>query len=125
MSEADFCGMDPGEFYAMEDFEARERTPSPEATADKRIRRQREEIKNLKNHSEKLKQSRDNFRQRYQISDAALSIAAKWLEQAGACTHYAGYTCDKDFTTPGVCAACIRRHMLKLAREAKEEAKPC
>lgn len=52
---------------------------------------------------------------------AALDIAAKWLEQAGACTHYPGYTCDKDFSTEGTCAKCLRAHFLKLAREKKKE----
>ncbi len=49
--------------------------------------------------------------------DAALNIATKWLDAAGGCTHYPGYTCDKDFTQSGVCAACLRRHFLKMARE--------
>lgn len=99
MSEGDFTGMDAGEYYAMRDFEDRERQQNENAVLIKRISNQRAEIRHLKR------------------ADAALSIAAKWLEQAGACTHYAGYTCDKDFTKPGVCAACIRRHMLKLAKE--------
>ncbi len=51
--------------------------------------------------------------------DAALNIAAKWLEQAGACTHYPGYTCDKPFTQSGVCAACLRRHFLMMVRKEK------
>jgi len=50
----------------------------------------------------------------------ALDIACDWLEQSGACTHYAGYTCDKDFSTKGVCALCLRRHFLKLARKEME-----
>ena len=51
----------------------------------------------------------------------ALDIACKWLEQSGACTHYAGYTCDKDFTTAGVCAKCLKAHFLRMAR--KEDAR--
>lgn len=47
----------------------------------------------------------------------ALDIATKWLEQAGACTHYPGYTCDKDFSTPGTCAKCLREHFLRMARK--------
>lgn len=47
----------------------------------------------------------------------ALDIATRWLEQGGACTHFPGYTCDKEFTEPGVCAKCLRAHFLKLARE--------
>lgn len=49
----------------------------------------------------------------------ALDIAAKWLEQAGACTYFPGYICDKDYSKPGTCAKCLRRHLLKLAREAE------
>lgn len=57
--------------------------------------------------------------QREQIKklDKALSIACGWLEQAGSCTHYPGYLCDKEFSKRGVCAACLRRHMLGLAQE--------
>ena len=50
----------------------------------------------------------------------ALDIAAKWLEQTGACTHGPGFICDKDFTTPGTCAKCLRHYFLKLAREQVE-----
>lgn len=46
----------------------------------------------------------------------ALRLACKWLEQSGACTHYPGYICDKDFSTDGVCAKCLERYFLKLAR---------
>lgn len=48
---------------------------------------------------------------------AALDIAARWLVQLGVCTHYTGYTCDKDFTKEGTCEKCLRAHFLKLARE--------
>lgn len=51
----------------------------------------------------------------------ALDIACNWLEQSGACTHYAGYLCDKDFTIKGVCSKCIRRHLLRLAGMPKKE----
>jgi hypothetical protein len=47
----------------------------------------------------------------------ALNIACNWLAQAGACTHYSGYTCDKDFSADGVCAACLAKYFLKMARE--------
>lgn len=50
----------------------------------------------------------------------ALDIACRWLEQAGACTHFAGYACDKEFSTPGVCAKCLRRHLLMAARETED-----
>lgn len=49
----------------------------------------------------------------------ALNIACKWLAQGGACTHYPGYLCDKDFTAPGVCEKCLRAHFLKLARKGE------
>lgn len=52
----------------------------------------------------------------------ALDIACKWLEQAGACTHYPGYLCDKDFSKEGVCAKCLRAYFLKLARRMEDEA---
>lgn len=117
MSEADFCGMDAGEYYAARDFEDRERAHSPEADMVRKIKNQRTQIEHLTNRIRKIEQGRERCRLNYREADAALSIASKWLEQAGTCTHHAGYTCDKDFTTPGVCAACIRRHMLKLARE--------
>ena len=53
----------------------------------------------------------------------ALDLACKWLEQAGSCTHYAGYTCDKDFSTPGTCAKCLAQHFLRLAGKEMKEAK--
>ena len=100
MSEADFTGMDAGEYYAMRDFEARERSGSREAELNSRICSQREQIKKL---------------------DKALSIACSWLEQAGSCTHFPGYLCDKEFSKKGVCAACLRRHLLGLAREGMKK----
>jgi predicted Zn-ribbon and HTH transcriptional regulator len=45
----------------------------------------------------------------------ALSKAAKMLADAGQCTHYPGYTCDKDF--PAACPECISKWLRKLARE--------
>jgi len=45
----------------------------------------------------------------------ALSKAAKMLADAGHCTHYPGYTCDKDF--PAACPECISKWLRKLARE--------
>lgn len=50
----------------------------------------------------------------------ALDIACKWLEQAGACRHYPGYLCDKEFSKQGVCAKCLAQHFLRLARKAEE-----
>ena len=50
------------------------------------------------------------------LSDC-LDIAVDWLVQSGACTHYPGYVCDKDFKTPGVCNKCLRRYVMKLSRE--------
>lgn len=47
----------------------------------------------------------------------ALDIAVRHLWLNGACTHYAGYLCDKDFTKEGVCEKCLRAHYLKLARK--------
>lgn len=117
MSEADFTGMDAGEYYAARDFEAREKSRNPQADMERKIKSQRTQIEHLTNRIRKVEQGREHFRRNYLQADAALSIAVKWLEQAGACTHYPGYTCDKDFTTEGVCAACLRRHMLKLAKE--------
>lgn len=52
----------------------------------------------------------------------ALDIACRWLEEAGACTHYAGYICDKDFITGGTCAKCLRAHFLRMARKGKRDA---
>jgi len=53
----------------------------------------------------------------------ALDIACKWLEQSGACTHYAGYICDKNFSTDGVCAKCLAQHFLRMARKQMIEKK--
>ena len=50
----------------------------------------------------------------------ALDIACKWLEQAGTCTHYPGFICDKEFSKEGVCAKCLAQHFLRLARKAEE-----
>lgn len=61
-----------------------------------------------------MKRKRPNY-------SAALDIATQWLEQAGACTHYPGYTCDKDFSAKGTCAKCLRAHFLKLTREDKKK----
>jgi len=47
----------------------------------------------------------------------ALDIACKWLEEAGACKHFSGFLCDKDFTKPGVCAKCLRTFLLRKAKE--------
>ena len=43
-----------------------------------------------------------------------LDFACILLERSGCCTHYPGYLCDKDFTTEGVCAKCIRRYLLRV-----------
>lgn len=48
----------------------------------------------------------------------ALDAAARLLAGCGYCTHYPGYTCDKGFTTPGVCEACIKKRLFEQA--AKE-----
>jgi hypothetical protein len=45
----------------------------------------------------------------------ALDIASKLFADSGFCTHYHGYTCDKGF--PMACPACIRKWLLKKARE--------
>ena len=45
----------------------------------------------------------------------ALKIASQLLADLGACTHYPGYTCDKGF--PEACPACIKRWLMKKARE--------
>lgn len=50
--------------------------------------------------------------------DIAVSIAAGLLTDLGCCIHHPGYICDKDF--PAACPACIRRWLLKKAREEVE-----
>jgi hypothetical protein len=45
--------------------------------------------------------------------DKALTIASQFLSDAGTCTHYPGYICDKGF--PTACPACIRRWILTKA----------
>lgn len=52
-----------------------------------------------------------------------LDIAIEWLVQAGACKHYPGYVCDKDYQTPGVCNKCLRQYFLKQSRE-RNRSKP-
>lgn len=47
----------------------------------------------------------------------ALNEAAKLLTGLGYCTHYPGYTCDKGFSTPGVCETCIKEHLLEKGKE--------
>ena len=51
----------------------------------------------------------------------ALDIACKWLEQSGACTHYPGYICDKEFSKEGVCAKCLAQHFLRMANKQMKE----
>ena len=51
MSEGDFTGMDAGEYYAMRDFEDRERAGSQEAGLIRRVHNQRTEINGLKNRA--------------------------------------------------------------------------
>ena len=55
MCEADFTGIDAGEYYAMRDFEARERSGSRESELNNRIREQRKQIKELSEALEKCK----------------------------------------------------------------------
>ena len=46
--------------------------------------------------------------------------AVRELVELGYCTHYPGYTCDRDF--PEACPACIKRCInLQKARERKAE----
>ncbi|MEN6421633.1 MAG: hypothetical protein ABFD76_06755 [Smithella sp.] len=47
--------------------------------------------------------------------DKAIDIASEMFAKGGFCTHYPGYTCDKDW--PKECPACIRRWLLQKARE--------
>lgn len=47
----------------------------------------------------------------------ALSEAARLMTGLGYCTHYPGYTCDKGFTIPGVCEACIKKHLFEHAKK--------
>ena len=51
----------------------------------------------------------------------ALDEACRWLEQAGSCTHYPGYICDKEFSTEGVCAKCLAQHFLRMAGKKLKE----
>ena len=51
----------------------------------------------------------------------ALDEACRWLEQDGACTHYPGYICDKEFSTEGVCAKCLAQHFLRMAGKRMKE----
>lgn len=54
------------------------------------------------------------------VEERALEIACRWLAEAGSCTHYPGYICDKEFSKPGVCERCLKAHLLRRARkEAK------
>lgn len=56
----------------------------------------------------------------------ALEIACGWLENAGACRHYPGFICDKEFSKSGVCAACLTKYFLAIAstcmKKGKQEA---
>ena len=45
----------------------------------------------------------------------ALTIAAELMADMGCCIHEAGYQCTRDI--PAACLACIRRWLLKKARE--------
>jgi hypothetical protein len=48
---------------------------------------------------------------RAQAAEKLAEMAVKTLVEAGHCTHYPGYTCDKDW--PKACAKCIKRWLLK------------
>lgn len=53
----------------------------------------------------------------------ALDEACRWLEQSGACTHYPGFMCDKEFSKEGVCAKCLAQHFLRMVRKQMMEKK--
>lgn len=63
------------------------------------------ELANAKNSVPVMEQSKIG------VSNA-LDKAARILAEGGYCTHYPGYTCGKGFTSPGVCEACIKQHLL-------------
>ena len=48
----------------------------------------------------------------------ALTIAAELMADMGCCIHEAGYQCTKDI--PAACPACIRRWLLKKAKDRLE-----
>lgn len=50
----------------------------------------------------------------------ALDLACLWLEHSGACTHYNGYICDKEFSKDGVCAKCLAQYFLKMAGKSED-----
>lgn len=56
---------------------------------------------------------------KYGTTKAERDEATKTLvDEYGFCTHYAGYTCDRDF--PKACPACIKRTFtLQRAKEAR------
>jgi hypothetical protein len=56
------------------------------------------------------------------VEERALEVACRWLEEAGCCKKYPGYTCDKDFSQPGVCGKCLKAYFLKEIREEDRRA---
>jgi hypothetical protein len=48
------------------------------------------------------------------LNDRELS---KTLAEDGCCTHYPGYTCDKNFSDPAVCPKCIYRWLHRKIRK--------
>jgi hypothetical protein len=54
------------------------------------------------------------------ISDKAkVKTTALEMSDDGFCTHYAGYTCDKDF--PEVCPKCIERWIKRFVKNLKNK----
>ena len=58
------------------------------------------------------------LRKKIERLNNGLERAARILAKQGNCTHYAGFTCDKDFISdPKVCPACLKRWLLKKTNE--------
>ncbi len=49
---------------------------------------------------------------------AERDAAVKYMAELGFCTHYPGYTCDKEF--PAACPKCISRWLKKKVRGGAE-----
>ena len=57
------------------------------------------------------------------VDRIALDEACEWLAKTGACKYVSRDECDKKTGPNVVCAACLSKHFIWIARNAKEGAK--
>lgn len=52
------------------------------------------------------------------LTPSTVKVKAAEMTSNGFCTHYAGYTCDKEF--PAACQKCIERWLRRYLKEMEE-----